>query len=78
MLSVKLGYSVIVDASIIGSNDVDAQEIAILSMHLLQACLVYVNTLVVQEVWAEPKWYDRMTEVDWRGLTPLFYRHVNP
>jgi TnpA family transposase len=62
----------------ISSNDVDAQEIAILSMHLLQACLVYVNTLMVQEVLAEPKWYDRMTEADWRGLTPLFYLHVNP
>jgi TnpA family transposase len=62
----------------ISSNDVDAQEIAILSMHLLQACLVYVNTLMVQEVLAEPKWYDQMTEADWRGLTPLFYLHVNP
>jgi TnpA family transposase/HPt (histidine-containing phosphotransfer) domain-containing protein len=46
--------------------------------HLLQACLVYVNTLMVQEVLAEPKWYQRMTEADWRGLTPLFYLHVNP
>ncbi|MCD4686679.1 MAG: Tn3 family transposase [Anaerolineae bacterium] len=62
----------------ISSNDVDAQEIAMLSMHLLQACLVYVNTLMVQEVLAEPKWVDRMTEADWRGLTPLFYLHVNP
>jgi TnpA family transposase len=62
----------------ISSNDVDAQEIAILSMHLLQSCLVYVNTLMVQEVLAEPKWYNRMTEEDWRGLTPLFYLHINP
>jgi len=62
----------------INSNDVDAQEIAILAMHLLQACLVYINTLMVQEVLTEPPWYDRMTEADWRGLTPLFYLHVNP
>ena len=62
----------------VNSNDVDAQEIAILSMHLLQACLVYVNTLMVQEVLAEPEWYNRMTEEDWRGLTPLFYLHINP
>jgi TnpA family transposase len=60
------------------TNDVDAQEIAILSMHLLQSCLVYVNTLMVQEVLAEPKWYNRMTKEDWRGLTPLFYLHINP
>ena len=62
----------------VSTNDVDAQEMAILSMHLLQSCLVYVNTLMVQEVLAEPKWYNRMTEEDWRGLTPLFYLHVNP
>jgi len=62
----------------LSSNDVNAQEITMLSMHLLQACLVYVNTLMVQEVLAEPKWHDRMTKADWRGLTPLFYNHVNP
>jgi TnpA family transposase len=62
----------------ISTNDVDAQEVVILAMHLLQSCLVYVNTLMAQEVLAEPKWYDRMTEADWRGLTPLFYLHVNP
>jgi TnpA family transposase len=62
----------------VSTNNVDAQEVAILSMHLLQACLVYINTLMVQEVLAEPQWHDRMTEADWRGLTPLFYSHVNP
>jgi TnpA family transposase len=62
----------------VSTNDADAQEIAILSMHLLQSCLVYINTLMVQEVLAQPKWRDRMTEADWRGLTPMFYLHVNP
>ncbi len=62
----------------ISSNDVDAQEVAILSMHLVQACLVYINTLMVQQVLAEPTWYERMTEADWRGLTPLFHLHINP
>ena len=62
----------------LSSNDVNAQEMTMLAMHLLQACLVYVNTLMVQEVLAEPKWFERMTEADWRGLTPLFYKHVNP
>jgi TnpA family transposase len=62
----------------VSTNDVDAQEVAILSMHLLQSCLVYVNTLMVQEVLAEPTWFQRMTDEDWRGLTPLFYGHVNP
>lgn len=62
----------------ISSNDVDAQEVTILSMHLLQSCLVYVNTLMAQEVLTEPAWQQRMTVADWRGLTPLFYGHVNP
>lgn len=62
----------------IATNDVEAQEIAILTMHLLQAALVYVNTLIVQQVLADPDWYNRFTDADWRGLTPLFYKHINP
>ena len=62
----------------VSTNDVDAQEVAILSMHLLQSCLVYVNTLMIQQMLAEPTWQQRMTEADWRGLTPLFCGHVNP
>lgn len=60
------------------SNNVEAQEISLLSLHLLQSSLVYVNTLMAQEVLAEPYWSSRMTDVDWRGLTPLFFSHVNP
>ncbi len=62
----------------IASNDVDAQEITILTMHLLQTSMTYVNTLIVQQVLADPSWYNRFTDADWRGLTPLFYKHINP
>ena len=62
----------------IATNDVDAQEVTILAMHLLQTSLVYVNTLIVQQVLADPAWRERFTQADWRGLTPLFYRHINP
>ena len=62
----------------IATNDVDAQQVTVLAMHLLQASLVYVNTLIVQQVLADPEWHNRFTEADWRGLTPLFYRHINP
>jgi len=62
----------------VSTNDPDAQEIAILSLHLLQSCVVYINTLMAQEILAEPKWQRRMTVADWRALTPLFYGHVNP
>ena len=60
------------------SNDPAAQELAMLAMHLLQACLVYINTLMLQQVLADPDWYGRMTDDDWRALTPLFYLHINP
>ena len=49
-----------------------------LSLHLLQACLVYVNTLMIQNVLAEPQWLNLMMPDDFRGLTPLIYNHVTP
>ena len=60
------------------SNNIEAQEISLLALHLLQSSLVYVNTLMTQEVLSEPAWSDQMTDADWRGLTPLFFSHVNP
>jgi len=60
------------------SNRLDDQEISMLALHLLQISLVYVNTLMVQEVLAEGEWMKRLTKEDYRGLTPLFYSHVNP
>ncbi|WP_368566211.1 Tn3 family transposase [Pseudoxanthomonas sp. UTMC 1351] len=60
------------------SNKPEEQEISVLSLHLLQISLIYVNTLLIQEVLSEPAWRNRMTEADWRGLSPLIYHHVNP
>lgn len=60
------------------TNRIEDQELGMLSLHLLQACLVYVNTLLIQEVLAESVWRARMTVHDWRGLTPLIYHHINP
>jgi TnpA family transposase len=62
----------------IATNRIEDQELAMLSLHLLQICLVYVNTLFIQEILAEPAWRDRMTADDWRALSPLIYHHVNP
>jgi len=62
----------------IATNRLDDQEIAILSLHLLQACLVYVNTLMIQQVLGEPHWLERMSAEDHRALTPLIYLHINP
>ena len=62
----------------IASNRLEDQELAALSLHLLQNCLVYVNTLMLQRILSEPGWADRMAPEDWRALTPLLYAHVNP
>jgi TnpA family transposase len=62
----------------IATNRLEDQEVAVLSLHLLQICLVYVNTLMIQEVLSDASWSERLTEEDMRGLTPLLYGHVNP
>lgn len=39
---------------------------------------IFINTLLVQKVVEEKEWLNRMQPEDFRGLTPLFYGHVNP
>jgi hypothetical protein len=53
-------------------------EISMLALHLLQASLDYINTLLVQKVLADKRWRDRLTPEDRRALSPLFWTHVNP
>jgi len=62
----------------IATNQLAEQELSVLSLHLLQICLVYVNTLMIQEVLAEEQWFTRLEQEDFRALTPLLYHHVNP
>ncbi len=40
--------------------------------------LVYVNTLMLQNVLADEEWMGRMAKEDFRALTPLIHSHVNP
>lgn len=60
------------------TNRLDDQELAALSLHLLQNCLVYINTLLIQRVLSEPKLFRQMKQEDFRALTPLIYNHVTP
>ena len=62
----------------IATNRRDEQELSVLCLRILQAALVYVNTLMVQDVLADEMWADRLTAEDRRGLTPLFWAHVAP
>jgi hypothetical protein len=49
-----------------------------LSPHLIQNCMVYVNTLMIQKLLAQPHWQGRFTPRDYAALTPLIWEHVNP
>ncbi|MGW4476242.1 Tn3 family transposase [Nonomuraea sp. NPDC004354] len=57
--------------------DREHAEVSMLALHLLQSCLVYVNTLLLQAVLADPAWAERLTAEDRRGLSPLFWSHIN-
>jgi len=53
------------DAAVeISSNKREDQETSMLCLHLLQNCLVYINTLMIQQVLSEPKWHNRLTPQD--------------
>jgi Transposase and inactivated derivatives, TnpA family len=60
------------------TNRLEDQEVAVLALHLLQIALVYINTLMLQHVLADPAWRARMTPRDLQALTPLIYLHINP
>jgi hypothetical protein len=53
-------------------------ELSMLSFDLLQISLVYVNTLMIQQVLGEDRWANAMSPDDLRALSPLLYSHVNP
>ena len=62
----------------ISTNNREDQELAIVCLHLLQVCMVYINTLIIQEVLSDPIWQSRLTPEDMRALTPLIHSHINP
>ncbi|MFD0655503.1 Tn3 family transposase [Streptomyces malaysiensis subsp. malaysiensis] len=50
----------------------------VLCLRILQSALVYVNTLMLQDILGEPEWTNLLTPADRRGLTPLFWSHLRP
>jgi TnpA family transposase len=62
----------------VSSNRREEQVLSVLCLHLLQVCMVYINTLMIQKVLSSKKWKDRLTKPDWRALTPLIHSHINP
>ena len=60
------------------SNRHEDHEVSLLALHLIQNCMVYINTLMIQKVLAQPHWQDKFTPRDYAALTPLIWEHVNP
>ncbi|GAA3618159.1 hypothetical protein GCM10022419_124620 [Nonomuraea rosea] len=59
-------------------DDREHVKVSALALHLVQAAIVYlVNTRMVQIVPAEPKWQKKLTDADRRGLSALFWSHLN-
>lgn len=49
-----------------GTNKQVDMELGMLCLHLLQISIVYINTLLIQELLAEPEWANRLTPEDLR------------
>ncbi|MET8162509.1 Tn3 family transposase [Sphaerisporangium sp. NPDC005289] len=49
-----------------------------LCLRILQAALVYINTLMIQDTLALPEWQEVLTDADQRGLTPVFHTNMTP
>ena len=62
----------------ISTNRREEVEMTALCLRILQAALVYLNTLMLQDVLAEEAWSGMLGQADRRGLTPLFWQHVRP
>ena len=62
----------------ISTNIKEHQELGIVCLHLLQACMSYINTLIFQHVLSRPDWQNILTMEDKRALNVLFHSHLNP
>jgi hypothetical protein len=62
----------------IAANQLEDQEVSILALHLLQIALVYINTLMIQDLLSEAPWEGQLGPEDLRALTPFMYHLVNP
>ena len=72
------GTEMTVEGTCIASHRRDEQDLSVLCLRILQVALVYVNTLMIQDILTDDRWVDRLTAADRRGLTPLFWSHVAP
>lgn len=62
----------------ISTNRRDDQSLSVACLHLLQVCMVYINTLIIQEVLSDEALMNKLTAEDKRAITPLIHAHINP
>ncbi|AIL13645.1 hypothetical protein IM40_09370 (plasmid) [Candidatus Paracaedimonas acanthamoebae] len=60
------------------SNRPEDLELSMLCLHLLQLSMVYINTIMLQQVIQESNWLSKMSIEDKRAVTPLLSEHINP
>ena len=58
-------------------DDKEHAEVSALALHLTQAAIGYLNTIMIQIVLRDPEWRKKLTGADRRGLSALFWAHVN-
>ena len=58
-------------------DDKEQVEVSALALHLIQAAIGYLNTILIQAVLRDPAWRDRLTDTGPRGLFALFWTHLN-
>ena len=58
-------------------GDREHVEVSALALHLVQAAIAYLNTQMIQIVLRDPKWRKKLTGADRRGLSALFWTHLN-
>lgn len=51
---------------------------SVLCLRIFPAALVCINTLMLQDVLADPECAELLKPADRRGLTPLLWQHVQP
>jgi len=56
----------------------EQRAITLLSLQLLQTCLMLINTILVERALEKHGVWERLNQEDRRALTPLFYTHINP
>ncbi|HUR07605.1 MAG TPA: Tn3 family transposase [Nonomuraea sp.] len=58
-------------------DDRESVEVSALALHLVQASITYLNTILIQTIVRDAKWRKKLTPIDLRGLSALFWTHLN-